>query len=133
MSAHNAASSLSQSLRGLPNADLLGLHTATFRELRHRDQIAGAYWSREDMDTHFDRLCATFDPTTMEAHRANFRKFALRTIARFIAHDASFDNRVKRELHQWMKDHVHSAATPAVEDDSREFWEALGRPADGTG
>jgi hypothetical protein len=133
MSAPNNARSISQSVKDVPDAELWELHKGTFRELRQRDQIAGTWWSRGDMDAHFDLHCKALDPIAMEPHRANFRKFALRRISYFIGEDTAFNNRVKRELRKWLKDHVNTAAKPATEDDSREFWDSVGRPADPEG
>jgi hypothetical protein len=119
--------------RTMTNSDLWNQLHGAVAELRHRDQIAVAWWSLDHIDTEFDLLCKAFDPGKMEPHRRDFRKFALRNIGHFLASDFAFNNRVKRELRNWMKKHVDIAPTPVADDDTREFLEGLTGPTTATG
>ena len=115
----------SDPLRELSDAGVWERFEEAVRELRIRNQIAVTWWSLEDMDRQFDILCKRFEPTDMEPHRANFRKFGVRRIGYFLGHDGPFNNRTRRDLLAWLKKHANTDATRPVEDDTRAFWEAV--------
>lgn len=117
--------------RELSDADLWARFEGDARELRYRDQIAAAWWSLSDVDRYFDVLSKSYDTPTIEQHRVNFRRFALRKIGQFLAHDAAFNNRVKRELRAWLKEHAATVAIPEG-GDPRAFWDAVGQDTDRT-
>ena len=123
-----------QSLREMDTADLHEFSQAALSELRTRDQIAYATWTQKRMDDYFDSHCTSLDLDllAMQPHRHAFRKFALRKINSFIMKDASLNTRVKRELTQWLRNHVDTVAAPAIDDDWRGHFASLAESSDAT-
>jgi hypothetical protein len=114
-------------LRNTTTAEVWRNFLETARELRARDQIALVWWTLDDIDVKFDAVCRSFDARAMEPHRPAFRRFALQRISHFLAKDATFNNRVKRELRAWLKQRQDVAPTMSDPGDWRsvvESWSA---------